>query len=435
MRPYIGVWTSKNEMLQIGYKKALEFYAECGITAIIVGYEGAHPEYYSRLRKIPPIRWEETPPTLKDVCDMAEELGLGVEVVIDPKSSELARNFPEVAVVDVLGNRSSSISCPSNPDVMEYVLARVRDVAENYEGIVGLELDGLYIDMHPRMTNPYGQPGALYPLHHVAPESCFCEHCIRLAREEGVNIELIRKTVRELTELSLKSSPEAFYRFHDVFRGAYDMVRFLLEYPELVEWLNFRCRIVERALKIIWETIKSINPKLIVSDDMLPPAWSWSIGQDYRRHKSYCDYYKIIFFHRRTGSFEVNPLIAIKDKIPSIPEEDIMDLFKRLTGYEGPLSFAIFSQYGFPPVNVYYEVRKAREEVGADYPLIAGIVGDAPATPSDIEAAMIMAAKGGADGFCLHTWYGRTTPSNYAAFGNKGRELAKNLLQNSCKKN
>lgn len=42
MKPYIGVWTSKNEMLQIGYRKALKFYAKCGITTIIVGYEGAH---------------------------------------------------------------------------------------------------------------------------------------------------------------------------------------------------------------------------------------------------------------------------------------------------------------------------------------------------------------------------------------------------------
>jgi hypothetical protein len=427
MKPYIGVWTSKNEMLQIGYRRSLEFYAECGITTIIVGYEGAHPEYYRGLRKIPPMKREESTPTLKEICCMAEDLGLEVEVVIDPKSSELARSFPEVSIVDVLGNRSPSISCPSNPDVIEYVLARVRDIAENYGGIRGLELDGLYIDMHPRMTNPYGQPGALYPLHHVAPESCFCEHCIKLAREEGVNIESIRRVVREITETSLKSSPEAFYRLHDSFRGAYDMVRFLLNYPELVEWLNFRCRIVERALKIIWETIKSINPKLIVSEDMLPPTWSWSIGQDYRRHKSYCDYYKIIFFHKRTGSFEINPLLAIKDKIPSIPDEDIMNLFKRLTGYEGPPSFTLFSQHGFPPINVYYEIKKAREEVGLNYPLVAGIVGDAPATPSDVESAVIMAAKGGASGFCLHTWYGRTTPSNYAAFGNKGRELAKQI--------
>ena len=102
-----------------------------------------------------------------------------------------------------------------------------------------------------------------------------------------------------------------------------------------------------------------------------------------------------------------------------------MELFKRLTGYQGGLSFAEFSQQGFPPINVYYEVRKARIEVGSDYFLVAGIVGDQPATPNDVEEAVTMAAKGGADGFCLHTWYGRTTPSNYAAFGNKGRELAK----------
>ncbi|MCD6537289.1 hypothetical protein J7L18_01575 [Candidatus Bathyarchaeota archaeon] len=97
-------------------------------------------------------------------------------------------------------------------------------------------------------------------------------------------------------------------------------------------------------------------------------------------------------------------------------------MYKRLVGYEGPPSITYFSQHGFPSTNIYYELRKAREEVGPDYKLIAGIVGDA-ATPTDIEEAIIMAVKGGADGFCLHTWYGRTPPSNYAAFGNKAREL------------
>ncbi|MEM2644184.1 MAG: hypothetical protein QW592_04875, partial [Candidatus Bathyarchaeia archaeon] len=75
MKPYVGVWTSKNEMLQIGYRRALEFYAECGITTIIVGYEGMRSEYYNKLRKIPPIRGEETPPTLRDICKMAEDRG------------------------------------------------------------------------------------------------------------------------------------------------------------------------------------------------------------------------------------------------------------------------------------------------------------------------------------------------------------------------
>jgi len=423
MKPYVGVWTSKNEMLQMDYKKSLEFYTECGITTIVVGYEGAHPEYYKGL-KLPLLRKGETPPTLKEICDMAGDVGVEVEVVIDPKSSEFASKVSETAIMDVLGNRSTLVSCPSNPDIMAYTLATVRDIIENYEDIIGLELDGLYIDMHQRMTNRRGQPGAFYPLHHVAPESCFCEHCRRAAKEEGVDLKRIEKTVKELTKLSLETTSENFYRLSDTFRGGYDMVRFLLERPELVEWLNFRCRIIARGLEMIRETVNSADPKLTISHDVLPPSWAWSLGQDYTRHKAYCDNYKIIFFHKRTGSFEVNPLIAIKDNVPDVPDRDIMELFKRLVGYEGPPSFAQFSQQGFPSINVYYELRKAREDVGLDHTLIAGIVGDAPATPNDVEAAVTMAAKGGANGFCLHTWYGKTTPSNYAAFGDKGRELA-----------
>ncbi|MEM2875715.1 MAG: hypothetical protein QXL67_02030 [Candidatus Bathyarchaeia archaeon] len=424
MKQYVGVWTTKNEMVQVGYKESLEFYAECGVTSIVVGYEGSHPEYYKGL-KLPLIEREETKPTLREICQMAGDVGLDVEVVIEPKNSVFAEKFPETAVTDVFGNRSTLICCPSNPDIMAYTKARIKDILENYEGVIGLELDGVYIDMHQRMTNRRGQPGALYPLHHLVPESCFCEHCRKLAEEEGLNLKQIEKTVKEVTESSLRGSPEDFYRVYDTFRGGYDIVRFILNHPEVVDWLVFRCKLVARSLNIIKETVKSINPKVKVFHDVLPPAWAWSMGQDYAGQKDLCDGYKIIFFNKRTGSFEVNPLIAIKDKIPEVPDFEIMDLFKRLTGYEGGLSFAEFSQQGFPPRNVYYEVKKARDEVGPNYMLIAGIVGDAPSTPNDVEEAVNMAAKGGADGFCLHTWYGRTTPSNYAAFGSKGRELAK----------
>jgi len=409
-------------MLQMGYERALEFYAECGVTTVVVGYAGAHPNYYKNL-DLPITVGEETSPTLGDTCKMAEDVGIDVEVVIDPKCTSITTKAPEIAIKDVLGNRSS-IACPSNPKVISYVQARVRDILENYE-VIGVELDGAYIDMHPRMTNRRGQPGALYPHHHVAPESCFCDHCRALAKEEGVDIDRIERTVRKLTKFSLRSSPRIFRRVFDTFRGQYDMVRFILKHPALVEWLNFRCRIISRFLERIKETVKSVDPKLTLSHDMLPPTWAWSIGQDYARQKIYCDNYKIIFYNKRTGSFEVNPLIAIKDKMLAVDEDDIIELFKRLVGYEGPVSITYFSQHGFPPINVYYELRKAREEVGPKYKLIAGIVGDAPASPNDVEEAVTMAAKGGANGFCLHTWYGRTTPSNYAAFGNKARELVK----------
>ena len=422
MKGYIGVWTSRKDMLQMEYKRALEFYAECGITTIIVGYLGSHAEYYRHI-DLPVVTSKEEPPTLRDICKMAGDVGIKVEVVVEPKCMSLAKRAPEISVVDVFGNRGN-IGCLSHPKVISYVQARIRDILENHK-VMGIELDGAYIDMHPRMTNPRGQPGALYPYHHVAPESCFCKYCRSLAKEEGIDIDRIEETVKKITKISLELSSRNFYRAFDTFRGQYDMIRFIMKYPELIDWLNFRCKVISRFLEQIKRTVKAIDPNLTVSHDMLPPTWSWSIGQDYAGQKDYCDNYKIVFYHKRVGSFEVNPLIAIRDKIPDVNEDDIIELYKRLVGYEGPPSITYFSQHGFPSTNIYYELRKAREEVGPDYKLIAGIVGDAPATPTDIEEAIIMAAKGGADGFCLHTWYGRTPPSNYAAFGNKARELLK----------
>ncbi|MEM3794083.1 MAG: hypothetical protein QXS76_04160, partial [Candidatus Bathyarchaeia archaeon] len=389
------------------------------------GYGAYHPEYYKNLR-YPVLARKEESPTLEEIRDMAEEVGIEVEVVMDPKEGPGVRKYPETAVMDVFGNRSTLVACPSNPDVRALTLARLRDLLENNDWVSRIEFDGLYIDMHQRMTNPK-QPPALYPLHHLAPESCFCEHCRAIAREEGANLERIEGAVKEVVKLSLKPSCEAFRRLYDTFRGQYDIVRYFLGRPELFDWIRLRCLILERAFQAVYETIKSIDPKVTVSHDMLPPTWSWSLAQDYRRHRAYADNFKIIFFNKRTGSYEANPLIAIKDAAPEIPDGEIVELFSRLTGYEGTLSLPAFSQEGFPPMNVYYELRKAREEVGDSFRLIAGIVGDAPARPEDVEAAVEAASRGGADGFCLHTWYGRTTPSNYAAFGNKAREFAKPL--------
>ena len=109
MKGYIGVWTSRKDMLQMEYKRALEFYAECGITTIIVGYLGSHAEYYRHI-DLPVVTSKEEPPTLRDICKMAEDVGIKVEVIVEPKCMSLAKRAPEISVVDVFGNRGN-IGC------------------------------------------------------------------------------------------------------------------------------------------------------------------------------------------------------------------------------------------------------------------------------------------------------------------------------------
>jgi len=429
---YVGVWALLPEMENEGLEKALNRYREAGFEHIIIpgGVTDVHPEHY-RGTSIDPMKtiapseavYASGAKTRRDVIKAVTDHGLVYDLVVGVGGqSGLIEKYPHVANTDIFGERSSIMMCLNNPDGRNFILGQIEDILSHYD-VYGVELDVIYVDHHTRMTVKPDPPPALYPLHHLAPDNCFCEHCMKLAGEKGLNVEGLRKTVMRLVQASKKLSYDRFKRYTDTFRGMYDVVRFLLDYPELVDWLRFRCDTITQFTADVKDIARGIDPKLVVSVDTLSPSFSWTMGQDYRSLSKVADHLKLLLFTRCIGAREAKPLRPLMKAIPEASDEEIMDLLYRMWGFQGPRTLDEFAGGGVDPANTYYQVRCAKEETGFSYPIVAGIGASESASPEHVKKGVEMAFKAQADGVCVHTWYGGTDPKSIAAVGEALKEL------------
>ncbi|MCG8478197.1 MAG: hypothetical protein MI724_03805 [Spirochaetales bacterium] len=438
---YIGAWSVFDEDHAEGLDKAFDRYRRAGITRI--SYAGIahalpiHEEFYKATNIDPHVQidFEKNrgdafgtkekliEADFFEIQRMAADYGIEFVMNVTPGVSDvIVEHYPDVAVTDVEGAKSPHWLCPSNPDVLEYFRGRIRDIVRHTK-VHEIELDVVSINVYDPQVVPDWVSPELSPLTELAAGSCFCPHCIARAREVGLPIDEIRTELRAITRDARALTNENFIRRRDAYRGAFDIVRFLVRHPKVVEWLNFRASAVEHFVHRIRETVRRTNPQAILSSDLVSPSFSWKLGQFYHNQPAVCDLTKLMLYHKRIGRFEVKPLQRLKERLPEISEEQIMGQYFALRGFSGPATFDRFSAEGLDVENVYYEILKAKMEAGPSHPIIAGLVGDPPATHQDVEQAVEMAHRGGADGYMLHLWYHDAPKENIDAFGEAIRRV------------
>ncbi len=439
---YVGVWGVFEEDYAEGLETAFQRYKEAGITHIMYGGIAhafdVHEEYY-RQTKIDPwvqINYEKNVGDVfgtkfnlinsefDELNTLANRYGLSLDFDITPGVSDpIVEAYPDTAVVDIEGKRSKHWMCPNNPDVRHYFFGRTEDILRNYKGIKEVELDVVSIDFYDPQVVPDWVLPELYPLRQLAIGNCFCDHCMAKARNAGLDIDKIRAEIGALYKEATTLTYDNFKNFADSYRGLFDVMRFVIKHPDLVKWLQFRGSSVDEFVSGINRMVKGIDPGILVSSDLVSPSFSWTLGQLYHTQPAITDLTKLMLYHKRIGSFEIKPLKRIQQAIPAIKEEELLDQYFRLKAFTGPDSFRGFEEEGVGVENVYYEVKKAKLEVGPEHKIIAGLVGDPPATPNDVREAVTMAHKGGADGYMLHLWYGKAPKENVVAFGDQLRRL------------
>lgn len=439
---YIGVWAVFEEDWEEGIEKAFRRYQKAGIQHVM--YAGiAHaypvnPAFYKNTR-IDPMVQIDYEKNVGDVFGKKKHLleadfngikrlaagyGLSLEFDITPGVSEaIVKEYPDTAVADVEGNRSPHWLCPSNPDVKAYFYGRTEDILRNNAGIKEVELDVVSIDFYDPQVVPDWVSPELYPLRQLAIGNCFCPHCIKRALQAGLNVQMIKNEISAINKEAKTLTYGSFKNYSDAYRGLFDIVRFILKHPKLIDWLNFRVSLVSDFVSGYYRMVKNINRDILVSNDLVAPSFSWTLGQMYHLQKNFTDITKMMLYHKTIGAYEVKPLRRIAKAIPEIQEDELLRQYYRLKGFSGPDTFDGLCKEGIGVENVYYEVKKARQEVGPSQRLVIGIVADNPAREADVREAVKMAYHGGADGFMLHLWYRSAPKENIAAFGEQLREL------------
>ena len=356
--------------------------------------------------------------------ETAAEHGIDLVVNLTPGVSEpIVRAYPAVAVRNMEGDRSPHWMCPSNPDVRNYFYGRALDILAHQRSVREIELDVVSIDFYDPQVVPEWVTPELSPLKELAAGSCFCDHCQKKATEAGLDIPRVIAQIKDVGRQANDLSYENFKGVADAYRGVFDIVRLILRHAELVRWLDFRGTLVDDFVRGIRGAIQRTGRDVLVTSDFCSPSFSWKLGQIYANQPSVTDAIKLMLYHRRIGSFEVKPLRNISRAIPLAKESEILDQYYRLKGFSGPGTFEEFAARGIDVENVYYEVKKAKRETNREYPIIAGLVGDPPATAKDVREAVEAAFRGGADGYMLHQWYHGTPKENVEAFGEKLKEL------------
>lgn len=442
--PYIGAWAIFDEDYEEGLDQAFRRYQEAGIKFLM--YAGiAHtfdvnPQYYENTKIDPHVqidfekkqgdlfgtKYHLITSDFTEIRSLAKNYDLNLEVNITPGVSEpIVERYPDVAVVDIDGNRSKHWMCPSNPDVRAYFRGRVEDIIRHNAGIREVELDVVSVDFYDPQVVPDWVPPQLNPLGRLAIGNCFCEHCVKKAEAQGIDVNRIKNEIRAINKDASMLTYQQFKELADSYRGVFDIVRFLMKHSELLTWLKFRSFLVNDHVISFRNFLKKIDPTILLSSDLVAPSFSWTLGQVYADQPKLTDLTKVMLYHKRIGEFESKPLKRIQGAIPQISDAEVLDQYYRLKGFSGPYHMDEFTQEGINSENIYYEVRKAKLEVGPNHKLIAGLMADPPANAEDVREAVRLAAKAGADGFMLHMWYHNSPKENVIAFGEQLKELGK----------
>lgn len=329
-------------------------------------YFTIHPDSYknSRIKPLPSERdFLKGTDWLELFTKALRKRGMspGAEISHTPLDSVRgAGEFSDCIQRDIYGNApdhrhfTNQQLCWNSPDARAYMCAIATDLVTHYD-----------IDMIQTcsfLTNQ-GKLG-IHPFLGVTLGGCFCANCEKEARKAGLDWDLIRSTVRYYADIMNRATLESNEDWLLLQRGDSSAVMFLLERPELYQWLKFRTESTTRYFKELSESIHTANSKV---DFRFNTCWPEAefIGQDLTQIGKYVDSIRIMDYAEQTGD-----------------EERVLNKEKWLSN--------------------------VRRQVGEDKTIIDCIAPRAKATPDLIKKGIRTVALGGADGLSYGFYDGAT---------------------------
>jgi hypothetical protein len=315
----------------------------------------------------------------------------------DDVLAELNRQY---AMTDFLGRPIRGWLCPSNPEVETFLSNMVEDLLSNYD------IQGIFLDLvrFPEWGGIEGGFGAAL--------SCFCPRCAARAKSSGLDLEKVSQRVRYI----VSSLGDTLNSFLTLRRGHLDLAKFVVDEPEVAEWIRFRQRIVTELVEHIHRTVKNTKPSAELALDIWSPSYSWLLGQNYEKLSEHCDSIKYFTYQKLGGGVDISAVLNKLSKFDQrIPADGLLDLFYRMFGFRGPKDLEELKLKGLSIDFVGDETAKAINEVRRRANVYAGIQ-IWNVTKDDIRQTMIDAIRAGAEGF-VHLGYDWATLENIQAVG------------------
>jgi hypothetical protein len=273
-----------------------------------VAYWKPHPEMYKDSRIKPATSQRDF---LKDtdwvevLVDAVKKRNMKVGIAIShtPMNSERGLNeFPDCIQRDVYGNLLpqrvigqkntfyAQKLCWNSPDARIYIQSLFRDLATHYELDMCQVSNFLFDAGYPELHSVLG----------VTLGGCFCEHCEREAAKKGLDWEAIKRTVRRLADIAMRTSLEANEDWLLLGRGDSSDIMLLLENPEVFEWLRFRCESITNYFRELSEAVHAARPGI---DFRFNTNWRQAeyIGLDMTKVAPHVDSIRSTNYEEQTG--------------------------------------------------------------------------------------------------------------------------------------
>jgi hypothetical protein len=217
--------------------------------------------------------------------------------------------FPDCVQRDINGEPLAGLHvdgalpfCFNNPDVSEYIVALFSDVVERYNVDYVQSCMIPYPMPVPFLKHEYDssrQPHMNYPgfpgvTNHQWPRrvsqlgGCFCDNCRAAAESRGIDLPRIRAVLKKALEDDREVMGDGNRRTY-IEEGDTSESGYLVETPELLQWLVFRCESVAAMYGRIHKAVHEIKPEVDLRLNLYVTTHPEYAGLDLRRLRSVVD--------------------------------------------------------------------------------------------------------------------------------------------------
>jgi hypothetical protein len=211
---------------------------------------------------------------LRELCDSGA-ISANVWLVL-LHNTRLGEAYPESCVANAFGDRYVYNLCPAAPAARAYALGLCKDVTDHYP------VRGISVETPGFLPYAHG-------FHHEFAlvkgnrwlESqlglCFCEHCMRGAAQDGIDVVGLRKRVRDdidsylSGELDLPDDMAEAFWFADTRTDG-----------ELAAYLRWRCDLVTALIRDVRVAVRPDANVAVIPSVARPTGGAWYEGSDLR---------------------------------------------------------------------------------------------------------------------------------------------------------
>ncbi len=281
-----SIWIYPWDILDYGVERCLELLKSLGLTefSVAVNYHAAKllsphnphrkiyfpepdafyftPDFRFYPESFSPQESSETSggDFLAQLIDTAHKFEMGVNAwVIGMHNSRLGFLHPEVTTETAMGDHLLHSLCPSNPSVRAYVQGLMIDLTSRFDlTAIELEAPGFMRFIHGYHHEMYGIE--ITPSLDFLLSLCFCPYCMENAGSAGVEIETLRRVVRNYIEQELSAPSLPKYP-----------QKLLNEIPELERFIKWRIQMITDWITTLKGSIRR-NQRLYIIPTTLPLA-------------------------------------------------------------------------------------------------------------------------------------------------------------------